>query len=102
MEKGPNCRQKGNTMMFQSSKSLFSMPDAPEKLFQINPKLKFIFTYCDPYERMLLQMQHAWTVGQNWPKKTKINHFETFEFAEVGFLNTFVKCNIFLRILPRQ
>ena len=89
-------------MMFQSSKSLFSKPDAPEKLFQMNHQLKFIFTYCDPYERMLLQMQHAWTVGQNWPQKTKINHFETFEFAEVGFLSTFVKCNIFLRILPRQ
>ena len=61
------------------------MPGAPEKLFQINPKMKFILTYCDPFERMLLQMQHAWTVGQNWPKKTKINHFETFEFAEVSF-----------------
>ena len=70
-------------MIYQSSKSVFSMPGAPEKLFQINPEMKFILTYCDPYERMLLQMQHAWTVGQNWPKKTKINHFETFEFAEV-------------------
>lgn len=95
MQKGPNCR-KGNTIIYQSSKSLFSMPDAPEKLFQINPQMKFILTYCDPYERMLLQMQHAWTVGQNWPKKTRINHFETFEFAEVGFLNTSVMCNMLL------
>ena len=30
-------------------------------------------------------MQHAWKVGQKWPKKTKINHFETFGFAQVGF-----------------
>ena len=61
------------------------MPGAQEKIFEVNPEMKFIFTYCDPYERMLLHMQHSWKVGQKWPKKTKINHFETFEFAQVCF-----------------
>ena len=72
-------------MIYQSLRSLYSMPGAPEKIFQVNPEMKFIFAYCDPFARMLLHMQHAWKVGQKWPKKTKINHFETFGFAQVGF-----------------
>ena len=72
-------------MIYQSLRSLYSMPGAPEKIFQVNPEMKFIFAYCDPFARMLLHMQHAWKVGQKWPKKTKINHFETFEFAQVSF-----------------
>ena len=43
--------------------------------------MKLIITLCDPVLRTLNHIRRSWLVSKNWPLKTKLNHFETFEFT---------------------
>ena len=43
--------------------------------------MKLIITLCDPVLRTLNHIRQAWSVSKKWPLKTKLNHFETFEFT---------------------
>ena len=50
-------------------------------MFDANPDTKIIVTLCDPVVRMLNHIDSSFTASKKWQLKTKLNHFETFDFA---------------------
>ena len=54
---------------------------APKRVFDVNPETKIIVTLCDPVVRMLNHIDSSYKASKKWPLKTKMNHFETFDFA---------------------
>merc|ERR1712176_1206648 len=72
---------ENDQLSFETTPSYFSDPNVPKRVFETNPDMKLIITLCDPVLRTLNHIRRSWLVSKNWPLKTKLNHFETFEFT---------------------
>lgn len=79
MDKLPSL--KTGQLSFESTPAYFTNPDVPRRVHDTNPNIKLVLTLCDPVLRMLNHIRKAWETSEHWPLKTKLNHFETFDFT---------------------
>ena len=72
---------KSGQLSFESTPAYFTSPDVPRRVYDTNPNVKLVISLCDPVLRMLNHIRKAYLTSKRWPLKTKLNHFETFDFT---------------------
>ena len=72
---------KPGQLSFESTPAYFTNPHVPRRVYETNPNVKLVVALCDPLLRMLNHIRKAYLTSKRWPSKTKLNHFETFDFT---------------------